>query len=112
MHPSEDKIQAQIFQYYHNTFCLNEKCIIFSVPNGGHRNKAEAMKLKATGLLSGVSDLLINHFGAWHCVEVKEPLKGKQSPEQKRFERIIRGLNTSYDIVYSLDEFKALILKW
>lgn len=32
---------------------------IFAVPNGGHRNKATAGKLKAEGVRAGVPDLLL-----------------------------------------------------
>jgi hypothetical protein len=61
---SEDKIQQEIFIFYSNEYCLPSKknrCLIFSVPNGGTRNKIEAIKLKSTGLLAGASDLIIIH---------------------------------------------------
>jgi len=48
---NEDKLQAEIFQYYHNKYCtkLNDiQHIIFSVPNGAYVSKRQAMKLKAT----------------------------------------------------------------
>ena len=59
---SESKIQQQIIEYFNNNYCLkhhNPRAVIFSIPNGGTRNKLEAITLKATGLLAGVSDLIV-----------------------------------------------------
>ena len=52
--PTEDEEQKVVVQY------LNLLKIDFcAVPNGGHRHKAVAAKLKATGVKPGVPDLLI-----------------------------------------------------
>jgi hypothetical protein len=107
----EDKIQAEIYKYYHNQYCLrthNPRCLIFAVPNGGRRTGAEILKLKATGLRAGVSDLMINHFGRWVCVEVKTDI-GKQSNEQKEFQQIVENLGTKYFLVRSLEDFKQKV---
>ena len=58
--------------------------LVWSTPNGGSRNKAEAGKLKLMGLLAGVPDLCImakNHF---LFIELKKN-NGRLSPEQKSF---------------------------
>lgn len=107
----EDKIQASIFQFYHNAYCLrthSPRCLIFAVPNGGHRTMPEILKLKATGLRAGVSDLMVNHLGTWYCVEVKTDT-GIQSKEQIEFQNIVENLGTRYIIVKSLDDFKRLV---
>jgi len=86
---NEDIIQAQIFKWYHNEFCTKEnnpKHIIFSVPNGAFVNKIQAMKLKATGLVAGVSDLIIVKPNELIFCEVKTET-GSQSPEQKKFDK-------------------------
>lgn len=103
---SEDQIQQQIIIYYRNLF----KGLIFSVPNGGTRNLLEAKKLKATGLMAGVADLIILKPNA-ECifVEVKKD-KGVQSEVQKSFENKVKDLGFRYYIVRSLDEFKKLEL--
>jgi len=108
---SENQIQASMFKWYHNTYAFNGNGIIFSCPNGGYRNKFEAVQLQATGLLPGVSDLMVNHKGKWLCVEVKDDT-GRQSDAQKRFERIVTHLGTPYYIVRSLEEFKSIIEKY
>tara|TARA_R110002012_G_scaffold264832_1_gene448221 strand:- start:35 stop:343 length:309 start_codon:yes stop_codon:yes gene_type:complete len=85
-----------------------DKGIIFSVPNeraGGYM----AMKdLLLTGLLSGVSDLIVVLEGKVLFVEVKNSI-GKQSPKQKLFQSQIENLGFQYHLVRTLDEFKKVI---
>jgi hypothetical protein len=72
--------------YYRNHYQrLYVNCLIFSIPNGGLRDKRTAMLMKSTGLLSGASDLIVIHFGVVLFVELKTET-GIQSAEQKAFE--------------------------
>lgn len=105
---SEDVIQAAIVLWYHNTFTVTGAGILFAIPNGGTRNIAEAQKLKATGLMAGASDLMLNHRGKWYCVEIKKP-GGVQSPDQKKFQGRVEALGTTYKLIYSLEEFKEWV---
>lgn len=109
---SEDKIQQQIFTWFNNHYCLEHhkpRFTIFSVPNGGTRNIKEAMKLKATGLKAGVSDLIVV-MDKVVFVEVKTE-NGTQSQKQKDFEKIVTDLGYKYWIVKSLKEFQLCISK-
>ena len=62
-------------QIFIATFCRKlqkqEDFIFFSVPNGGSRNKAEASKLKMTGLLAGIPDLCFICNGKMFFIELK-----------------------------------------
>lgn len=101
---SEDQIQQQLVIYFRN----NIKGIIFSVPNGGSRNVAEAKKLKNTGLLPGVSDLIIllpNEQTIF--IEVKTD-KGKQSEVQINFEKKVFEMGYKYFVVKNIEEFKNI----
>ena len=103
---TEDQIQAKIIIYYRNQF----KGLIFSCPNGGTRNILEAKKLKATGLLAGVADLIILKPNAETIfVEVKIE-KGVQSDVQKLFEKKVTDLGFKYYLVRSFEEFLKLNL--
>lgn len=107
---TEQQLQKQIFQYFHNKYCLknqNPRCSIFSVPNGGTRNMLEAINLKATGLVAGVSDLIVLMPNRCIFVEVKTDT-GIQSDKQKDFELVVSDLGFEYFLVKSLDEFKML----
>ena len=106
---SEDYVQNQIWIWYTNTFCLQThepRNIIFSVPNGGTRDVREAHKLKITGLLPGVSDLIVIHFGVAYFIEVKKPKTGVQSQVQKEFQKRIESHGFKYYIVDNLEDFQ------
>jgi hypothetical protein len=110
---SEDVLQAAIYRWYHNTYCTknnNPKHCIFSVPNGGFRTSREAMKLKATGLVAGVSDVIVIQPNRIVFVEVKLE-KGKQQQNQIEFENTVKALGFEYYVVRSLEEFKNIITK-
>lgn len=59
---------------------------MFAIPNGGLRHKATAGRLKATGVKSGVPDIMLPvSVGRWLglFVELKRKSGGRVSPEQK-----------------------------
>jgi len=110
---TEDQLQQQIYTWYNNTFCLknhNPRHVIFSVPNGGSRNVIEAKKMKATGLLPGVSDLIILQPNKTLFIELKIE-KGVQSEVQKEFEQRVKLLGFEYHLIRSLNEFQNILLK-
>ena len=72
---------------------------VFAVPNGGSRNLREAARLKAQGVLAGVSDLVILLPHKVYFVELKNPNgKGRQSPAQRAFEEKVRSMGHEYQI--------------
>ena len=106
---TEDKIQQEIIIYYRNTFQrVYKDCLIFSIPNGGLRDKRTAMLMKATGLTPGASDLIVIYFGKLLFVEVKTST-GTQSEEQKVFAQRVRDCGYSYYLLRSLLEFKHML---
>ena len=109
---TEAKIQQEIFLWFNNNFCLpkhNPKCSIFSVPNETS-NVKEMMFKKATGLVSGVSDLIVLLPNKCMFVEVKTAI-GKQSKKQISFEKTVTNLGFEYHLVRSLKDFKEKIKK-
>ena len=103
---AENKIQQEIVRWFRANYY--KKGVIFSVPNeraGGYL----AMKdLLLTGLLSGVSDLIVVLPNKVLFVEVKTAT-GTQKPNQIKFEKNVQLLNHEYHLVRSLLEFKAII---
>ena len=96
--------------WFRNNYCLRHhspRCAIFSVPNERNDRK-EAMTMKATGMMSGVSDLIVVRPGEVIFVEVKTE-SGVQSPKQREFESIVTGCGFRYELVRSLDEFKTIM---
>lgn len=108
---SEDSIQAECYLWFNNMFCTerqgDSRYIIFSVPNGGTRNGLEAKRLKNTGVLSGVSDLIIVTPYKTIFVEMKAE-KGVLSGNQMLFRDRAKRLHHDYHVCYSVDEFKKM----
>lgn len=108
---TEDQLQQKCYEWANNNFCLKHhkpRLRIFSVPNGGTRNKIEAMKLKATGLTPGVSDLIgLFTDGKAVFFELKTST-GIQSDTQIDFEQSIKELNFDYHLIRSLEQFKTV----
>jgi len=105
---TESKIQQEIFMYYHNNFTIKGKGIIFSVPNES-KSKEEIRKKMATGMMPGVSDMIVVETDRVIFVEVKTD-KGYQSQKQKDFQKTIENLGYKYILVRSLDEFRNEIV--
>lgn len=82
---------------------------LFAVPNGGRRDETTAAKLKAEGVVAGVSDLILlksnKDYGAL-LIEMKKE-KGRQSKSQQLWESAV-CCNDEYKYVvcHSLDEFQ------
>ena len=109
---TEDYIQSQIVLDFNNKYCLkhhNPRLMIFAVPNGGSRNVLEAKKLKATGTLKGVSDIIINFPSKVVYIEVKTSI-GVQSDAQKDFQKRVEDLGMDYHIVRSVSDFYEKIM--
>ena len=105
---TEFNIQQEIVVFFRNNYCLKhhkKRCAIFSVPNeAAYKNKSFIQ----TGLMVGVSDLIVVINSKTVFFEVKTE-KGKQSPKQIEFEETIKNLNQDYYIVRSLEQFKKII---
>ena len=113
MRQEEHRIQCAIVKWFYYAYPAYRGGCLFAVPNGGHRTIQTARSLKAEGVTSGVSDLLLlvpkrEYHGL--CVEVKTPV-GRQSDNQKNWQRIIEAQGYRYEIVRSLDEFAELV-RW
>jgi hypothetical protein len=78
------------------------------VPNDSAGLSARAMMRRVSmGLRKGAADLVLVLPGNVIFLEVKKP-DGTQSTDQKRFQGKIEELGHRYEIVRSLEEFKAL----
>ena len=109
---TEDQLQQKIIIDFNNRFCLknmNPRGIIFAVPNGGTRNIIEAKKLKSTGVLAGVSDLIcITQKKEIFFLELKTE-KGVQSDSQKDFEKRITDLGYKYMLIKKFEDYLNFI---
>jgi hypothetical protein len=68
---TEDQFQAKCFEWAWNAYPQTRR-LIWAVPNGAwFKNFAIAQKMKATGLVAGVSDLHFVWDGTLYCFELK-----------------------------------------
>ena len=109
-HVSEAAMQADIFQYFWNNYPITRRRI-FHVPNGGSRNKIEAVRLRAQGVVKGVCDLLGLGENGFFAVELK--IRGNKelgikdgvvSPEQQAIHDLWRSLGYKVYVCWSYDE--------
>lgn len=85
--PSEDVEQIQLFTWARWQACkYPELELMYHIPNGGSRSKAEAGRFKAMGVKAGVPDIFLPcSRGGYHglYVEMKRVKGGRVSPEQR-----------------------------
>ena len=107
-HKSENRIQQEMYMWFHNTYPDLRGCL-FHVPNGGARSRREGALFKEIGVVPGVADLFFMYEGTTTLIEVKNAL-GKQSKKQLDWEVLMRTNGFEYYIVRTLEEFQYIIV--
>jgi hypothetical protein len=106
---AEARIQAAIVAWVR---AVAPELLIFAVPNGGLRSKAEAARMKWTGVLAGVPDLVIvAPGGRAYFIEVK-PAAGRLSPDQLAILDALLALGTPPAICRSIDDTRRAFAAW
>lgn len=103
---NELQLQLQIFSFHWNNY-PNERGRLFHV-NQKARNAIEGNKMKALGVIPGVSDLIYLTTKGAVFIELKTAT-GTQSTAQKNFESMVKSLGYRYEIIRSLNEFQKNI---
>jgi hypothetical protein len=102
----EARIQAEFFEKVPLFFPRLPDKLLYAVPNGGSRNPIEAVNLKKQGVKSGVADVILQipkKGYAGLCMEFKTP-RGRQSDEQKEYQRQVEMAGSKYVIVRSVEQ--------
>lgn len=85
--PTESVEQQCLFRWaQYQSGAFPELVLLYHVPNGGHRNKAEAGRFRAEGVKAGVPDLCLPvPRGGFHglYIELKR-LKGSKTSEDQK----------------------------
>jgi len=110
----EAQIQSEFFKQVRILFPKLPSKLLFAVPNGGSRNIIEARNMKYQGVVPGVADVILlipKHGYASLCLEFKTA-KGKQSDEQKEFQRQIEACGSKYVVVRSVAQTIKIVKKY
>lgn len=104
---SEDLLQADCYKWFQHY--LRKEGFLAAIPNGGERNKIEAMKLMATGVRRGASDLFLVLPGKkifW--LEAKNR-KVFIDPDQVIFKETVEDFGFEYFMFNTFNQFRCLI---
>ena len=107
---SEEKLQGECYRWALNTYTALRFGCLFHVPNGGTRNKIEAMMLKSTGVVAGIPDLILLNRGKCYGIELKIE-KGVVSEKQKKVHEVWNNQGIETFICWNLEEFKEVVNK-
>lgn len=105
--PSEHIEQVQLVSWFRKTF---PEVLIFAIPNGGSRNIATAVKLKAEGVCKGIPDLFIPAFKLW--VEMKRKKGGRLSRDQGGVISYLFSCGYHVVVGFGFDDAKCKILEF
>jgi hypothetical protein len=114
----EQVIQQECFNWFNNTYCLKfhiPRLLIHSVPNGipidlEPKERARALDLlHKTGMVNGVSDLII-HGKNGRCIHAEcKTYIGKQSDAQIEIQSRVDALGGIYFVFRNLEQFQREI---
>ena len=105
---TEDQFQISIFWHAWNYYPQTRR-LLFHVPNGGKRNKLEAIKLKQMGVVRGVADIIFYWDNQMYCFELK--VQGRdQSEDQLQWEAIITDQGAKYYLIREFDQFFSIFV--
>ena len=115
MNQIESEHQQALFQWAGLMEAIHpELAMMFHVPNGGKRDKATAIRLKAEGVKPGVPDIVLpvargNFHSLW--IELKVD-GGKPSPDQLEWQKNLRREGHCAKICYGWDAARQIIEKY
>lgn len=104
---SEIALQSECFRWAWNNFPETRRCI-FHVPNGGLRSKIEAMQLKASGVISGIPDVLFVWKGKLYPFEFKAE-NGRISPQQSEVHKAWLNQGVEVKVIKTFGEWEYCI---
>ena len=106
----EEVLQAEIIRWYRSQYPEHHPMYYLLVSNDNNAISAQqGMKAKAQGRVAGVADLTFYKPGGQPIlIELKTPT-GRQSPDQKKWQKAVENAGYRYVIVRSLEDFKKII---
>ena len=114
--PTEGEEQARLFSWCRMQSRQHPELeLLFHIPNGGSRNKAEAGRFKAEGVKAGVPDLLLPvPRGGYHglFIELKRLDGGRLRTEQKAWLDRLRAQGYRTAVCRGWEEASEALLEY
>jgi len=87
---------------------------MYHVPNGGHRNKATAARLKAAGVKAGVPDVVLPApKGVYHGLYIEMKVKpNTPTDNQKEWLTYLKSVGYQTAVCYSYEEAIKVIVAY
>jgi VRR-NUC domain. len=111
--PLESEEQQALFEWAN---LMSKKApelnLLVAIPNGGLRNKAVAVRLRAEGTRKGFPDMILPVArGDYHslAVELKRTKGGRIAPEQQRWLNDLSAQGWKAVVCYGFDDAKKII---
>jgi hypothetical protein len=101
---SEHVEQREFVSWFRKSY---EGIRIIAIPNGGQRNIATAVRLKAEGVTAGVPDLLIPAWNLW--IEMKREKGGSVSKNQLDWHNYLRSIEQNVIVAKGFEDAKSQI---
>ena len=114
---SEEQLQAQCYQWFHNSFPAL-RGLLFHIPNGGTRSMREGAAFKAIGVIAGIPDLMLcvpTHPNNTRCHALFIEMKaqgGKLSEAQGKAHERLRNAGYEVVTVNNFSDFEKLVRNW
>jgi hypothetical protein len=91
--------------------CYPELAMMFAIPNGGHRHKAVAVRMKAEGVKRGVPDICLPvPRRPWHGLYIELKTKaGGVSREQRRWLALLSRMGYRAEVCRGWKQAQAVI---
>lgn len=112
---TEATIQESCVQWFRWQYGAEVSRLLFHSPNGGYRHTREAVKFKRMGVVPGVADLILMIPNSkYHalCFEMKNGKQGRQTDNQKIWQRLVEKRGYKYVVVRSLEEFITMVREY
>ena len=106
--PTEDIEQIQLFAWAeYNSGRFPELSLMYHIPNGGKRSKAEAGRFKAMGVKAGVPDIFLpsargGFFGCY--IEMKRIKGSTVTSNQKEWHKSLQEQGYFVAVAYGMEE--------
>ena len=105
--PTEHDEQVLFIKWWR---LLHPDVRIFAVPNGGHRSKVGAARLKAEGVSPGVPDLFIPALKLW--LEMKRKKGGAVSTDQQGWANYLNGCGYTTMLCRGFDDARIQVTEF